>query len=138
MNVWLVNSNSKEDNENPHGYQYMLRHSKASAYYDRRNEINKISPNDLVLLYHNENRVIAVGFALNRNDHDFEDISEVENWIDVNWFWKSNFNNDNIPTNFINRNTLGITMVNGTVINITNQINYQELLKEIGERQNFL
>lgn len=137
MKVWLVNSNSKENNENPHGFQYMLRHNKASAYYDRRTEINKISPNDLVLLYHNENRIIAVGFALGRNNHDFEEINDIEHWIDVNWFWKAEFVN-NLPTNSINRNNIGIKMVIATVNDITNQINYQELLKEIGTKQKFL
>jgi len=137
MNIWLVNTNSKEDNDNPHGFQYMLRHNKVSAYYDRRTEINKIEPNDLILLYHNDNRIIAVGFALLKLSHDFQDIDNVEHWIDVNWFWKSNFNNE-APLNPINRNDVEIKMVNGTVNNITNQVNINKLLEEIGKRQNFL
>lgn len=138
MVAWLVNTNSKAENGNPNGYKFMLRQNKAAAYYGRKTEIDKISPHDLILLYHNDNRVIAVGFAVDRMKHDYKDLSSIEHWVDVNWIWKANFDDNFNPTNSINRHDLEITMVNGTVLNITGQIRYDVLFEEIGKRQSFL
>ena len=55
MKTWLVNTNSKTSHHNPNGFKYMLRQNKASAYYDRATEVDKIKEHDLVLLYHNDN-----------------------------------------------------------------------------------
>jgi hypothetical protein len=52
----------------------------------------------------------------------------------VNWIWKALFNG-NIPQNSINRNDIGITMVNGAVVNVTNQINFKALLENIASKQ---
>jgi len=57
--------------------------------------------------------------------------------VDVNWLWKSDFDNDFEPINYIDRNKLNITMVNGTVVNVTDQVNYKELLAQIAKHQSF-
>ena len=138
MKAWLVNTNTKGENGNPNGFKYMLRQNKASAYYDRASEVDKIKKSDLVLLYHNDNRIIAVGAVVNHYEgHDYEVLNEVEHWVDVNWLWKDSFDDNFVPTNSINRNKLGITMVNGTVVNVTDQVDYKALFEEIAMKQQF-
>ncbi len=138
MKAWLVNTNTKTSNNNPNGFQYMLRQNKVSAFYDRAKAVDKIRKDDLVLLYHNENRVIAIGAVVNSPEiHDYDDLS-AEHWVDVNWLWKDKFNKNNIPKNPIDRNLLGITMVNNTVVNVTEQLDYQQLIEEIAKRQVFI
>jgi predicted Mrr-cat superfamily restriction endonuclease len=138
MKVWLVNTNSKEESENPNGFKFMLRQNKASAYYDKKVAIDKISTADIVLLYHNNNRVIAVGCVIENVEYDFPEIHNTEHWVDVNWIWKANFNDKFEPTNAIDRNKIGITMVNNTVVNITNQLDYKVLFEQIAQKQNYL
>lgn len=138
MNTWLVNTNTKGKNGNPNGFKYMLRQNKASAYYDRAPEVDKIKKSDLVFLYHNDNRIIAVGAVVNQYEgHDYEELNEVEHWVDVNWLWKADFDDNFEPTNPIDRNKLGITMVNGTVVNVTKQVDYKVLFEEIAMKQKF-
>ena len=137
MKTWLVNTNTKDDNENPNAFKYMLRQNKAAAFYSRGPEIDKIEKGDLVLLYHNQNRVIAVGAVVTPyQGHDFKDM-EIEHWVDVNWLWKADFDANYEPVNPINRKDLGIRMVNGTVVNVTDQVDYKELLSQITAQQNF-
>lgn len=138
MKVWLVNTNTKGKNKNPNGFKYMLRQNKASAYYDRASEVDRIKKSDLVLLYHNDNRIIAVGAVVNHYEgHDYKVLNKVEHWVDVNWLWKASFDDNFVPTNAINRNKLGITMVNGTVGNVTDQVDYKALFEEIAMKQQF-
>jgi hypothetical protein len=61
MKTWIVNTNTKQENGNPNAFKYMLRQNKASAFYDKASEIDKIKKGDLICLYHNDNRIIAVG-----------------------------------------------------------------------------
>lgn len=118
MKAWLVNTNTKDKNGNPNGFKYMLRQNKASAYYDRALEVNKIKKSDLVFLYHNDNRIIAVGAVIEPyTGHDYVELNEVEHWVDVNWLWKADFDDSFKPINPIDRNKLGNTMVLGTVVN---------------------
>jgi len=138
MKCWLVNTNSKQENGNPHGFKYMLRQNKAAAFYDRSVTIDKIEKGDLILLYHNQNRIIAVGAVIEAFvGHDFSDIEDVEHWVDVNWIWKSVFDEDDNPVTYIDRNTLKITMVNNTVVNVTEQIDFKQLFSEIANNQKF-
>ncbi len=138
MKTWLVNTNTKGENGNPNAFKYMLRQNKAAAFYDRAPEIDKIKKGDLVCLYHNHNRIIAVGSVVTPyQGHDFSDMESIEHWVDVNWLWKADFDNDFEPINFIDRNELNITMVNGTVVNVTDQVNYKELLVQIAKHQSF-
>jgi len=138
MKTWLVNSNNKAESANPNGFKYMLRQNKAAAFYDRAPGIDKIKKGDLVCLYHNENRIIAVGAVVKPyGGHDFDEITKIEHWVDVNWLWKATFDDKDNPINPIDRNTIGITMVNGTVVNVTKQINYKELLSQMSSNQEF-
>lgn len=138
MKAWLVNTNSKEESENPNGFKFMLRQNKASAYYGKKEAIDKISPADIVLLYHNNNRIIAVGCVIENVEYDFSEIHNLEHWVDVNWLWKANFNAEFEPINPIDRHKIGITMVNNTVVNVTNQLDYKVLFTEIASKQKFL
>ena len=138
MKAWLVNTNTKQENGNPNGYRIMLRQNKVSAYYDRKEAVDKIESGNLILLYHNQNRIIAVGCAISSISNDFDDIQDIEHSVDVNWLWKANFDNSYEPTNYINRNEVNITMVNNTVVNITEQLDYKELFAQIALRQHYL
>lgn len=138
MKAWSVNTNTKEVNGNPNAYKYMLRQNKAAAFYDRASEIDQIDRGDLVFLYHNKNRIIAVGTVVTPFEgHDFKKIEEVEHWVDVNWLWKADFDSKFEPINPIDRKSLGITFTAGTVNNVTEQINYRELFVQIASRQSF-
>ena len=88
MNTYLVNTNSKPSNGNPNGFKYMLWQNRVMTYYRRQDQtkVDLISKGDLVLLYHNDNRIIAVGFAVSDvQTNDFEDIKYVEHFVNVNW-----------------------------------------------------
>lgn len=55
----------------------MLRQNKVSAYYGRAKIVDKIKAKDLVLLYHNDNRVIAVGAVVHCSEgHDYSDLDK--------------------------------------------------------------
>jgi predicted Mrr-cat superfamily restriction endonuclease len=139
MKTWLINTNSKVVNGNPNGFAYMLRQSKAAAFYDRATTIDKIQEKDLILLYHNKNRIIAIGFVVkNYIPHDFRDVRHIEHWVDVNWIWKAVFDEKLKPLNPIDRNDVGIRMVNNTVVNVSNQIDCSKLMEEMSKRQTFL
>lgn len=138
MKTWLVNTNTRDENGNPNAYKYMLRQNKAAAFYDRAPAIDQIDRGDLVLLYHNQNRIIAVGTVVTPFEgHDFQELEKVEHWVDVNWLWKADFDSKFEPVNAINRNSLGIKMVNGTVVNVTEQVDYKELFVQIANHQSF-
>lgn len=116
----------------------MLRQSKAAAFYEKAETIDKISKGDLVLLYHNDNRIIAVGcVVVPFEDQDFPDVSDIEHWVDVNWLWKSALDGNLNPINHIDRHQIGIRMVNNTVVNVTDQIDYRVLFSEIARLQTF-
>ena len=138
MKTWLVNTNTNVDNGNPNAFKYMLRQNKAAAFYGRATEIDKISKSDLVLLYHNDNRIIAVGAVVTPYlGHDFKAMETIEHWVDVNWLWKADFDENYNPINSINRKSLDITQVIGVINNVTKQVNYKELFSQIASRQNF-
>jgi len=114
----------------------MLRQNKAAAYYDRAFTIDKLSTGDLVLLYHNDNRIIAVGCVVKGFEgHDFSEVDEVEHWADVNWIWNAGFDKEFRPIDPIDRNDLGITMVRPTVVNVTDQVDYRLLFENIAKKQ---
>jgi hypothetical protein len=142
MKAWLVNSNwSQQD----HCFEYMIRHNKVAAYGDAKMQIKPIEEDDLVLLYHNENRIIAVGCVVKGfepYDHQTA-LGDFEYWADVNWLWKAFFVRDDQnqlkPVNPIMRtDELNIPMVGKTVVNITDQLNYRLLWEEIAKRQIYM
>lgn len=138
MKAWLVNTNVGNQN----CIEYMIRHNKVAAYYpDTNTQIDGIKENDLVLLYHNDNRIVAVGCVVKRFvGHVYQkDMGDIEHWTDVNWIWKASFDKELNPTNFITRTSkLGIPMVGRTVVNITDHLDYKLLLEEIAKRQIYM
>ena len=139
MKTWLVNTNSKDENGNPNAYKYMLRQNKAAAFYGKAGAVDKISKGDVVMLYHNDNRIIAVGCVVAPFEgHDFgHAVDSIEHWVDVNWLWKASLDSQSNPTSHIDRNVIGIRMVNNTVVNITDQVDYKILLSEVARMQSF-
>jgi len=141
MKAWSVNSNSSNSD---HCFKYMVRHNKVSAYFDKNTGIDLIEKGDLVLLYHNENRIIAVGFVVKSFEpHEYQKKMGTmdEHWADVNWIWKAEFekvDDQYNPIDPIDRNDIGIIMTLGTVINVTDQLKYKELFEEIGKRQIYI
>ena len=161
MRAWLVNTNTKsggpdDKKDNPHGFMYMLRHNKAAGFYGRKGQLNPIQVGDLILLYHNQNRIVAVGCAVSApQEHDYDDIGDVETWVDVNWLWKANFdtlkhwkdeflNQDpsfpdkHPPSNSINRHDIGLGNFAGielhvTVLEVTNHLDYKALFAQIAD-----
>jgi len=142
MKAWLVNSNSNPNNKGPHCFEYMIRHNKVAAYFDDWNtQIDLIKKGDLVLLYHNKNRIIAVGCVVKGFEpHDYQQTMGTadEHWADVNWLWKASFDDQLNPVNPIIRTDVDITMVGKTVVNITEQLDYRLLLEEIAKRQAYM
>lgn len=138
MNAWLVNTNSNPRNGNENGYKYMLRQNKAASFYGRNKAIDKIKKGNLVLIYHNKTGVIAVGAVVkNKQKHDFPDTHHIEHWVDLNWLWKAEFDDEN-PINPIDCKVLGVPVVGKAVIEITKQLNYKVLFEKICEKQRYL
>ncbi len=142
MKTFLVNSNTNPSCKGPHCFEYMIRHNKVCAYYRTFNtQIDIILKGDLVLLYHNDNRIIAVGFVVKSfRPHDYQTDMGIadEHWADVNWIWIASFDDQLNPVNPIIRTDLDIKMVNRTVVNITDQLDYRSLFEEIGKRQIYM
>lgn len=60
MKIWLVNTNSKQENGNPNAFKQMLRQNKVAAFYDNKETVDKIKQDDMVLLY--TQRKMVLGF----------------------------------------------------------------------------
>jgi predicted Mrr-cat superfamily restriction endonuclease len=144
MKTWLVNSNSNRDP----AHIFMLRQNKAAAFYECADKVDQISKGDLVLLYHNNNRIIAVGCVVappNKGHEIFGTaMNSEEHSVDVNWLWKTTLDpKTGEPTSSpINRHDIGkvsggIDMVRKTVVDVTEKVDYQKLLSEIARVQNF-
>jgi len=141
MKAWLVNSNSNPNNKGPHCFEYMIRHNKVAAYFDDWNAlIDPIKKGDLVLLHHNDFRIIAVGFVVKGFEpHDYQkQMGDIEHWADVNWLWKASFDDQLNPVNPIIRTDVGVTKCRNTVEDITEQLDYKCLLEEIAKRQVYM
>jgi predicted Mrr-cat superfamily restriction endonuclease len=133
MNTWLVNSNIKN---NSNAFKYMLRQGKVSSFYQEADRVDKLQQGDLVLLYHNNNRIIAVGSVLSQFDRDdFTNDESTENWSDVNWLWKARLNEHYEPIEHIDRNTVGVTNILRVVNRVTDQVDYRALMVEIASKQ---
>ncbi len=136
MNTWLVNTNTAKENCNPNGFKYMIRQNRAIAWGGAGSQLNGVQPNDLILLYHNDNRIVAVGIAVSSvQQSDFPQKEDYEEyWIDSHWLWVADFDENSQPINPINRKSVGIYNVRNTVNQITDEINYQALLAQIAEK----
>ena len=93
MKLYLVNSNKRWCAV---CFKYMLSQNRVITYGDARTQLDIIKKGDLILLYHNDNRIIAIGFVVEDHEkHFYSDIAEHEHWINVNWIWKSVFSDYN-------------------------------------------
>ncbi|MEI6746676.1 MAG: hypothetical protein WCL34_12005 [Methylococcaceae bacterium] len=144
MKAWLVNTNVGNNEE---CVEYMIRHNKVAAYYNPANsKIDRIEKDDLVLLYHNQSRIVAVGCVVKKFvPHVFQQcMNDIEHWADVNWIWKASFSEKNgifNPLNpIIRTEELGIPqpLVRPTVSNITEHLNYKLLFEEISKKQTYM
>ena len=134
MNIYLVNTNNNPANGNPNGYKYMLREGFVATYYGNKTDIDVVRPGDMVLLYHNDNRIIAVGFVLSGvNPRDFW---PEEHFAHVKWVWKVNFNESFAPLNPIMRDEIHLSTgdVRRAVENISSKIQYDELWKIVSQK----
>lgn len=144
MEAWLVNTNSNKKNGNPNAFKFMLRQRKVPVYVTRKEGIAPMTAGDLVLLYHNDNMIIAVGFALRKPFDDFDhfDVPDtthnVERWIDVNWIWQARFNTNFKAVTPILRQSVGIKSYLQPIQRVTKQVNYAELFKAMGKLQEYL
>lgn len=138
MKAWLVNSNKKPENNGSHCFEYMIRQNKVAAYYEAKTQIDQIHAQDLVLLYHKQCGVIAVGFIVKEFTQPDYELGKIEHWADVNWIWKATFNDKKDPVNAIDYKYIGINMLMPTVVNITGQLNHKLLLEEIAKRQTYM
>ena len=72
-------------------YKDMLLSNKISAYYDAISQLEQIKQGDLILLYHKDWKVIAVGFAIsNVLTNDMLKNNDRESFVYVNWIYKAN------------------------------------------------
>jgi predicted Mrr-cat superfamily restriction endonuclease len=144
MKTWLVNTNTKNDP----AHSYMLRQNKIAAFYESAGKLDKISVGDLVLLYHNDNRIIAVGCVVappNKGHEIFgAAMNSEEHTVDVNWLWKASLDPKTweLTSSPINRHDIGrasggIDMVYNTVVEVTEKVDYQKLFSEIARVQSF-
>jgi len=71
-------------------YKDMLRSNKISTYYDAIKQLEQVSFGDLILLYHKDWKVIAVGFAISDTLTNDMLKDNIESFIYVNWIFKAN------------------------------------------------
>jgi len=83
---FIVNTNITWSNSN---YREMLDEEKASAYYDRKNGIERIKKGDEVFLYHTGVGIIAFGKAIdNWKSKDIYGDKNEEYYIKLRFDWK--------------------------------------------------
>ena len=134
MNAWSINTNIKN---NADSWDEMISQNKISAYYGKGKTLERINESDLILLYHNNNRFIAVGIAVSRAKSPSHipqgsPSSGLEEFVNVKWLWKTR-NTDNS----IIRQDVGITTKRHihTLIDITDRLDYKKLFTEIAKKQ---
>jgi hypothetical protein len=126
MKIWSVNTN--QTNHGDEVAKLFLKQNRIILWYrDEKPNLKHIQKGDLVLAYHNELRVIAVGFAL--SERTTCDNFEKEEFVDVDWIWK-NLENPIQLNNIQSENK--VKMFNGSIFNWTENIDTKKLLSEIG------
>lgn len=113
-------------------YKDMLRSNKVSAYYDAIKQLEQIKFGDLILLYHKDWKVIAVGFSISdtlTNDMLDEDI---ESFVYVNWIFKAN---DDLE-NAIDYRKIAEGRVPPPTISPVYSVDIKKLFEEMSKSQN--
>ena len=113
-------------------YRDMLMTNRVSAYYDAIKQLKKINQGDLILLYHKDWKVIAVGFAISNllTNHELKDI---EGFVYVNWIFKANDDLDNA----IDYRDIADGNPPPPTVSPIYSLDEKKLLEEISKRQNF-
>ncbi len=84
-NYFVVNTNRTYMSD---AWKDMLNGGKASAYYDRKNSVHRISKNSRVYLYHTRVGVIGSGIALSEYDAtDYEGDEDEEYFVPLKFRW---------------------------------------------------
>ena len=112
-------------------YKDMLISNKISVYYEAIKQLKQVSFGDLILLYHNDWKVIAVGFAISdilTNDMLKDDI---ESFIYVNWIFKS----DDDLKNTIDYRKIADGKAPPKSISPIYSLNKEKLFEEISKNQ---
>jgi len=116
-------------------YKDMLLSNKVSAYYDAIKQLEQIKKGDLILLYHKNWKVIAVGFAI--SDVLTNDMLRHENresFVYVNWIFKAN----NKLENAIDYRKIADGNPPPPTVSPIYKVNERKLFEEISKKQNFI
>ena len=132
MNIWAVNTN-KSNFDNEKGAMIVLNQNRIVTWY--RDDLKQISIGDSILSYNNNKKIIAVGYAISEVQKYTENGQNKtqENWIDVDFIWKSNKDLLNtIQLNDIETDNK-VAMFNGIIFKWNKHIDTFKLLLEIGK-----
>jgi len=116
-------------------YKDMLLSNKISAYYEAIKQLEQIKQGDLILLYHKNWKVIAVGFAIsNVLTNDMLKDNDRESFIYINWIFKAN---DNLENSIDYREIADGNPPPPTVSPIY-KVNEKKLFEEMSKKQNLI
>jgi len=116
-------------------YKDMLLSNKISAYYDAISQLEQIKQGDLILLYHKNWKVIAVGFAIsNVLTNDMLKDNDIESFVYVNWIFKAN---DNLE-NAIDYRVIANGNPPPPTVSPVKTVNERKLFEEISKNQNLI
>jgi hypothetical protein len=116
-------------------YEDMLLSNKISAYYEATKQLKQINKGDLILLYHKDWKVIAVGFAISDVlTNDMLKKNDIESFVYVNWIFKAN---KDLKNSIDYRNIADGNPPPPTVSPVYS-INSVKLFEEISKNQNFI
>jgi hypothetical protein len=127
MKIWSVNTLQSK-----HGdfvAKSFLNQNRVILWWrENQTDFGHIKKGDLILAYHNEKRIIAVGFATSIKQFSCE--NEGEQFVDVDWIWKNL--EKPIQLNDIQSENK-VKMFNGSIFNWTENIDTFKLLSQIGK-----
>jgi len=115
-------------------YKDMLISNKISAYYGAIKQLTQIKQGDLILLYHKDWKVIAVGYSIsNVLTNDMLD-DKIESFVYVNWIFKVN---DDL-SNAIDYRKIAEGKVPPPTVSPIYSVDTTKLFEEISKNQNFI
>jgi len=115
-------------------YKDMLMSNKVSAYYDAIGQLNQISKGDLILLYHKDWKVIAVGFSISDVLTNGMLDDGIESFVYVNWIFKANSD----LKNSIDYRKIAKGKPPPPTVSPIYSVDTEKLFNEISKNQNFI